>query len=475
MTRDDTYKLILYLIIIFLSWFIVREIYGQDKLKPVSLLQDTANLKNYPVGSSKIVPGGIIYKANDSTYKYNTGLSHAIYRDGDTLQLGKFIPKTDLVSGGYTQSITENQKLSITPKGKFRIISEKDTMVLEPEGGAVSAKSFRQLPSGWEFNFATDTISVFMDAEGVKTISKLWTRSKIGFTARFSGGIDLSKDRISRWYLQPATAHDDTGKIIPITQTVAWLDTAIWITQSFDSKIAKFPVTIDPNLNISDTSLVMDTRVDQANATTNYGATDPLEIYNYGSNNYRILVRFNTSSLPSAISVSAFSCSLNCIQIVAGSADGFTLYDLDASWIEKGTNSVTWNTQPAKRDSANCTVSHSGTGWKNFTATGVHGWIESWASGATANNGILIKFELENRPWDATRAYYKYTAKENGTPGNRAKFEVVYTESGGSPAAAPLADKLGRPWGKPGYYGLGKELKKRRNTGTIGNEVYRKP
>lgn len=135
-----------------------------------------------------------------------------------------------------------------------------------------------------------------------------------------------------------------------------------------------------------------DSYADQDNASSNFGSSPILKVraqlpvLGIGGNS-RALVRFTLPPTPDLCSV-----TLAKLRLYASSSDsGRTLQALrvNASWVESGTGSVTWNNQPATTGTA--VTTSSGTGYREWTVTSQ---VTSMYSGS--NNGFLVRDSAES-------------------------------------------------------------------------------
>jgi large repetitive protein len=143
----------------------------------------------------------------------------------------------------------------------------------------------------------------------------------------------------------------------------------------------------------------IDSWVDQASQSSNFGSDQILKVKRESSKANRALVRFNLPAVPSGCSVTGAT-----LLLYAGSAStGRTLQALrlNASWAE---NTVRWTGQPATTGAAATTTSVSG--WNQWTVTSQ---VQAMYSGS--NFGFQIRFDSEGNP----QAEMQFHARNKGS------------------------------------------------------------
>jgi uncharacterized repeat protein (TIGR01451 family) len=175
-----------------------------------------------------------------------------------------------------------------------------------------------------------------------------------------------------------------------------------------------------------------DSEIWTSDVNGNYGACN--EVFSNRSPQQRMLFRFNLSSLPPNAIIS--SAQLRLVKVGGNNtAHNLSAHPITNAWTEGtgacggGTGNVTWNNRT--------TGTPWGTAGGDFTAAvntisvasnATYNWNISnlaiaWKSGATINNGVLVKFETEG----STNQEKDFASKENGTAGNRPRLVVTYT------------------------------------------------
>ncbi len=107
-----------------------------------------------------------------------------------------------------------------------------------------------------------------------------------------------------------------------------------------------------------------DSRVEQANAGTNYGTSSFLRVASSGSANKRALVQFSLPSVPAGCSVT--SAKLRLYNDAPAAGRTIEAVQNDASWTENG---VTWTNQPATTGSAATATAPGGNGYMEWTVS----------------------------------------------------------------------------------------------------------
>lgn len=91
---------------------------------------------------------------------------------------------------------------------------------------------------------------------------------------------------------------------------------------------------------------------------------------------------------------------------------------VDSPWNE---NTVTWNTQP-HLSGAQVTVTPTSQQWnENKVITLPNSWVQTWISGANANNGVMLQLQAEN-PYTSI----VFGSSEAATAGKRPKLVIKY-------------------------------------------------
>lgn len=129
---------------------------------------------------------------------------------------------------------------------------------------------------------------------------------------------------------------------------------------------------------------VADTYSYSASPTKNFGTQQEL-LVQHQSNSF---IRFNLSGVPANTSVS--KAVLRLFVDAVGTAGSFDVFAVDSAWSEQ---SLTWKAQPSigpsATDGARIAVNTSSKG--QFIMVDVTGLVQSWISGAVANNGLALE------------------------------------------------------------------------------------
>src|SRR5256885_3959928 len=155
--------------------------------------------------------------------------------------------------------------------------------------------------------------------------------------------------------------------------------------------------------SVTITSVSRDTYLDQANSTTNYGATTPITVKTSSSANRRVLVRMSGGSLPpSGSAVKSGNLSLYMSTAPTSSRTYGAYRITNSNWTE-GTGAAgsgaTWNTY----NGTNAWTSAGGDFNATVTGTSATGtsngvritWniladVQGWVNGSYSNAGTLI-------------------------------------------------------------------------------------
>jgi hypothetical protein len=188
----------------------------------------------------------------------------------------------------------------------------------------------------------------------------------------------------------------------------------------------------------------IDTRIDSANATTNY-ATDVLTVGEVPSVTqiFRTLLKFNlavgTNPPPATALVSSATLYLTPTYDGSSNARTMSAYRVIRAWSE---SQATWNVYTAGNNwgTAGCAntttdresaalgtmaVSASPTGGVALTMSLDITKVQEWISGAFANNGMLLQVDTE------TDDQIDYASSDNATASYRPKLVIEYTNGGG--------------------------------------------
>jgi hypothetical protein len=150
------------------------------------------------------------------------------------------------------------------------------------------------------------------------------------------------------------------------------------------------------------------------NSASNFGSSTVNSAGFDGANKRRILIKFDLSSIPSTAQVTDARIVVTVSNYFgAGASFNLSAHTVNSAWDEAV---ETWSTHsggdfnPAGQGST--AVSSTGS-WVVFLTPSV---VQQWASGALANNGLLIKQETENTVSDYIVIYMKEAANESDRP-----------------------------------------------------------
>lgn len=127
-----------------------------------------------------------------------------------------------------------------------------------------------------------------------------------------------------------------------------------------------------------------DTYIVSGVAGENYGKETRLRLFMNFSNNSRILVRFDLSSLPRNAIIESAVLSFGLVEATGTSSVAPIVYRLTASWNE---NAVTWDTLPASAEEVTSNIITNYPERKTFDLTDA---ARHWADGTWQNHGVVI-------------------------------------------------------------------------------------
>jgi RHS repeat-associated protein len=177
----------------------------------------------------------------------------------------------------------------------------------------------------------------------------------------------------------------------------------------------KYPVTIDPAPNLSAT---IDTFVNSASPTQTYGGSTLIKAGKSSAEGPdRSLLQFDTTFMEGA---NVTAASLNLYESFSNSctATGLEVWDLSASW----TQSVNWNTQPAKNakwassstsagGGTGCPAAYVGLSTGGAGTNTLAGLVQAWARGTATNNGLMVVASNET----STSYFKRFSSNEAGS------------------------------------------------------------
>ncbi len=148
-----------------------------------------------------------------------------------------------------------------------------------------------------------------------------------------------------------------------------------------------------------------DATVSQYDPNTNFGSTGTLALYSnlFGYNNIkRALIQFDLTSLPPGTPI--IQAGLNIYMFnQAGTDFDVEVHPILQPWIETG---VTWSNQPEHDTNAIASLPYQGYGWWHFDLTPL---TQVWIDNPSLNQGIMLKFAIEQYPDSLGRAAYFYS------------------------------------------------------------------
>lgn len=186
----------------------------------------------------------------------------------------------------------------------------------------------------------------------------------------------------------------------------------------------------------SSTSTVIDSKVQQANATTNYGTLTTFDVSSRSSQNRRTYIKFDLGGCTPSISASD-TIRLATLRIYVSTLPAacrtVDIFRVTSSWTEAG---LTWNNQPfgttinnpasgSRTDSFNVGTP---VGCENRVAGYVSGAdvtsdVAAFAAGSATNHGWMLRDDVEN---SGTTRTSTYSAKNLGTLAQAPQLIVTY-------------------------------------------------
>src|SRR3989454_658745 len=181
------------------------------------------------------------------------------------------------------------------------------------------------------------------------------------------------------------------------------------------------PVTLQPSTGDSQLSL--------GAATTNFGTATTIQVASQsGSQNKRILVKFDLSSIPANATIN--SANLTLFMTTAPSNNRtYNAHRMTRDWTE---SQVTWNIAQTGTNSTTAGGDYNGTATTSTTTATTNNvsltWniqadVQAWVNG-TSNYGTLIKDGTES---SATARTATFASEENATSANRPQLVIDYT------------------------------------------------
>ena len=270
----------------------------------------------------------------------------------------------------------------------------------------------------------------------------------------------IGQDGKEAGYIGDTTAHDATAIPILPNVPVTASNAGGYIEFTVDTTGKVFPVTVDPSPYSSqpdaaggkDATMVGSTGPD----TYNYGLATDFNSGGYGAGPtpMRSLVDFDTSSIPTTVTVDSATLSLwlnvagntyaagaatvNLHQVLrlwvegtrAGVLDdpatGCTWfrYDLTNTWATNGCGNTTTDREASVLGSHDMATTDAAASQHDFVLTPGAGGVQDWIDGTLANNGVIaVGLEQPTR-------LYSFCSSDNATAAQRPKLVIAYTEAG---------------------------------------------
>ncbi|HYE60017.1 MAG TPA: fibronectin type III domain-containing protein [Candidatus Kapabacteria bacterium] len=199
------------------------------------------------------------------------------------------------------------------------------------------------------------------------------------------------------------------------------------------------------------TIATIDSQLNNGAKTTNYGSNTTMTVQEWaGTNQIRMVVKFDLSFIPASSTITAATLKLYQSSF-AGTPNSQHVHRLTRDWTESG---VTWN----RYDGTNSWTTVGGDYSSTVTATGTHSWVGSgtentydvttdvgmFSAGTATNYGWLIKMRTEN----GSQNSLIYHTTEAANSAYHPRLTVTYTEPTGGPtvtanSATQTTDKTG--------------------------------
>lgn len=171
--------------------------------------------------------------------------------------------------------------------------------------------------------------------------------------------------------------------------------------------------TVGATSNIQpDAAAGIDTYLDEANPTTNYGTTAYMRAGTAaGGQKARAYAKFDISSGPTVAERVVVRLYL---ETAGGSAQTFGIHKLTSAPTEA---TDTWNVAPSHDAVAEATTSVNGAGWYEWDITDLY---NAWKAGSTTNHGVMIKHANE-----ATADTQRQFTSSDGSASQRPTLRIV--------------------------------------------------
>jgi TGF-beta propeptide len=162
-----------------------------------------------------------------------------------------------------------------------------------------------------------------------------------------------------------------------------------------------------------------DASVYQDDPNNNYGSIGKLSVYSnlFNTNSIkRTLMQFDLTGMAPGTSI--VQAMLNVYMFdQAGTDFDVEIHPILQPWTEPG---VTWNNQPACDTHAIASLPYQGYGWWHFNITPL---TQLWVDNPSVNQGIMLKFAIEQYPDSLGRAAYFYS---RDTTLEQPNLEVIF-------------------------------------------------
>ena len=171
-----------------------------------------------------------------------------------------------------------------------------------------------------------------------------------------------------------------------------------------------------------------DTYIYEGNPSSNYGMSNRLIVGRAEGNDFRILVRFDLSSIPVGSTITSATLELYRLvnQASSASVEGAYYvwpYRLRSSWGEK---SVTWNSQPSSASMGDPATNVQGSsGWTGWSVTNI---VSYWVTDGNTNYGFMLRGD-----GSTIGSFTGYSRETSYVP----RLSVRYTEPTATPTKTP--------------------------------------
>ncbi|MBE6751723.1 MAG: RHS repeat-associated core domain-containing protein [Ruminococcaceae bacterium] len=362
-----------------------------------------------------------------------------------TVELPQEMDEKDSVSiekDGYSISFTldgydvfeKSQKSKANKKEKTKkekskteiddsFIDKTETVVYENVGETTDIE-YSVTPTGLKEN-------IILTKKPKSEVSYTYTivAENLNGKANEDGSVSFTDSQVNEIYNIPAPVMFDAKNVVSKDIEVKFSGEngqyKLTYTPSYDwlKNEAKYPVTVDPVLQVVDGSYVDESYIDSANSNTNYGAESYL--YSMNTSNREMVSLFNISQpciLGSDAVVKNVTFRVNVSEINSSNNQNVVVgaYPIRTNWTE---NTVSYSSKPEIGEPvAEQVYPASFIGYKGFDITEIFNNSEQ-----ESFYGIALKVKNQTNIGD----YVKFSSSEDYAWGNYPYFQIEYYETSG--------------------------------------------